>query len=110
MILRNPVFIFMTPEIKSSKRVFPESVEYDPIAIQHGLERIYVIKFSEDKNIFNLISKLEKDPSVEYAEPNYIAKVAWVPNDPYFDNFPIKCQWGLYNDNGDCFSSRRTMA
>jgi hypothetical protein len=33
------------------------------------------------------------DPSVEYAEPNYIIRAAALPNDPYFRN-----QWALHND------------
>ncbi len=33
-----------------------------------------------------------KDPSVEYAEPNYIIRKATIPDDPHFS-----LQWGLHN-------------
>lgn len=39
-----------------------------------------------------VMESLSKDPIVKYAEPDYIQKVNWVPNDTYYKN-----QWGLIN-------------
>lgn len=39
-----------------------------------------------------VMSALADDPIVKYAEPDYIQKVNWVPNDTYYKN-----QWGLVN-------------
>src|ERR1043165_3456600 len=40
-----------------------------------------------------LLSRLAHDPDVQYAEPNYVVRVASVPNDPSFPSL-----WGLFND------------
>jgi thermitase len=39
-----------------------------------------------------VMTALSKDPIVKYAEPDYIQRVNFVPNDTYFKN-----QWGLVN-------------
>ena len=44
------------------------------------------------KTVSELIESYKNDSNVEYAEPNYIAKALFVPNDPYFS-----FQWHLYN-------------
>jgi len=41
-----------------------------------------------------VIQNLQKDPRIEYAEPNYIAKAQSIPNDPYY-----KYQWNFKNIN-----------
>ena len=43
-------------------------------------------------NVDAAIAKLEKDPRVRYAEPNYVISIAATPNDPAFAN-----TWGLNN-------------
>ncbi len=58
---------------------------------------LYILKVPKNKNIDDLLKKLQKDPDVEYAEPNYIVKKADVfPNDPLFQNGG---QWALYKIN-----------
>src|SRR3989338_3581027 len=47
---------------------------------------------SDTKSTDELIIELKRDPSVEYAEPNYIYHQLSIPNDSYFVN-----QWGLHN-------------
>ena len=37
------------------------------------------------KETINVIKELEKNPDVEYAEPNFIRKVNYIPNDYYYD-------------------------
>jgi len=67
--------------------------EIDKIAEQKKeLSKIYKLTFDENLDISELVSELEEDPSVEYAEPNYIYTTQVTPNDPYFSD-----QWGLHN-------------
>ena len=44
----------------------------------------------EDKSVEQAVKEYEKNPNVEYAEPNYIYTIQWTPNDPYFSSR----QWG----------------
>ena len=54
---------------------------------QFGLKKVYKITF-EDKtiDILDLAKKLEKDTSIEYAEPNYLCSLLDAPNDPYYSS------------------------
>ena len=56
------------------------------------LFNIYKLKFSEKTDVKEVIADFEKNPNVNYAEPNYIAKICDIPDDPDFSN-----QWGLHN-------------
>lgn len=47
---------------------------------------------TELENLEAIIDSLNNNPSIEYAEPNYIIKANVVPNDPYFNDL-----WGLHN-------------
>jgi subtilisin family serine protease len=49
-----------------------------------------LVKLDDRKEYFNALSQLIKNPEVEYAEPNYLAHVTQIPNDPYYNQ-----QWGL---------------
>jgi thermitase len=44
----------------------------------------------EDKSVEQAVQEYEKNPDVEYAEPNYIYTIQWTPNDPDFSSR----QWG----------------
>lgn len=48
-----------------------------------GLGRVYVLEFDTNADIAALVAEFERDPNVEYAEPNYIAEPAYYPDDPY---------------------------
>ncbi|MFA4982529.1 MAG: S8 family serine peptidase [Candidatus Omnitrophota bacterium] len=37
-----------------------------------------------DKDVLSVCEELKRDPNIEYAEPNYIARIQMVPNDPYY--------------------------
>ena len=63
-----------------------------------GITRIYRIKFKEGSNIKDAISKLNRNSNIEYAEPNYLLELSFMPNDPYFSN-----QWYLHN-TGQCIN------
>ena len=58
------------------------------------LEHIKVrrIKLPSDISVNEAIDHYESDPSVEYAEPNYILNFAAIPNDSAFSEL-----WGLHN-------------
>lgn len=46
------------------------------------------------RDVNELLTELQADPTVEYAEPNYIAYAFAVPNDPYYKLY----QWNFDND------------
>jgi serine protease len=54
--------------------------------------RFHRLRVPHGKTVSEMIESYKNDPNVEYAEPNYIAKALFVPNDPYFS-----FQWHLYN-------------
>ncbi|MFQ5768934.1 MAG: S8 family peptidase [bacterium] len=55
-----------------------------------ALERIVKINFALKEDLEPLIAAYQNDPNVEYAQPNYIHQIHFVPNDPLFQD-----QWGL---------------
>ena len=72
----------------------------------HLYGNLYKVKFSENTNIGDMIKLFEGGPNVEYAEPNYIMKLALVPNDPYFSSSGSFGQsyydmWNLYKMDMD---------
>jgi thermitase len=54
---------------------------------QVGLHRV---KLADGLSVPKAVKLLSKDPSVEYAEPNYVARIFSVPNDTYYNS-----QWSL---------------
>lgn len=48
------------------------------------------LKLKENQNTDKAIEKIDKDPNVEYVEPNYLRKASVTPNDYYYS-----LQWGL---------------
>ena len=84
-------------ELKSAEKLLKENKSEKNIkAMQamkkYGLDRIYLAEFSSEKDLAKVIKKLNKDPKVEYAEPNYEVKIDVIPNDPFFPEL-----WGLNN-------------
>jgi thermitase len=55
-----------------------------------GLQQVYHLQIDPDQDVMAAIKILEADPNVEYAEPNYLAHAAIVPNDLLYAS-----QWGL---------------
>jgi subtilisin family serine protease len=53
---------------------------------------IHQMKLPEDVTVEEAVQVYRSDPSVEFAEPNYIVKAAAAPNDPGYSQ-----QWGLHN-------------
>ena len=57
---------------------------------------VYHLQIPEDISVEEMIYLFEQNPDVEYAEPNYIRRLAQVtPNDPFFTD-----QYALYNPGG----------
>ncbi|MBI5700086.1 S8 family serine peptidase [Candidatus Saganbacteria bacterium] len=57
----------------------------------HDLSRIYQIKFPADVDVEQAVREYQKDPAIEFAEPNYIYRAQVEPNDPRYGsqwNFP----------------------
>lgn len=62
------------------------------------VEQLYSISFAPENNPVEIAARLEQDPAVEFAEPNFIAGItgrpaeatALTPNDPYY-----VYQWNL---------------
>jgi subtilisin family serine protease len=63
--------------------------EFPFIKVQH-------IKVPSDHRLQEYLELLRSDPLVEYAEPNYIIRIARTPDDPDFNR-----QWGLHNTGQD---------
>lgn len=53
---------------------------------------VFLLRFGPGADIYSIIQELKADPSVVYAEPNYVYQALAIPNDPEFAK-----QWGLHN-------------
>ena len=58
---------------------------------KHGMDRMYLLKI-QNRRLQDIIRKLNQDPDIEYAEPNYIVDIKAIPNDPDFSLL-----YGLHN-------------
>ena len=59
---------------------------------EFGLDRIHRIHFPESLSVLDVVKRYESDPSVEYAQPDYIYRLWREPNDPCFID---SSQWNL---------------
>ncbi len=69
---------------------------------------IYILKVPEESDIISVVQDYISDSQIIYAEPNYIAQLCAIPNDPSFD-----LQWALRNTgqtggspNADIYAAR----
>ncbi|MFH1710429.1 MAG: S8 family serine peptidase [bacterium] len=51
---------------------------------------VYKLTYKDREDIYSIVDELNKDPDVEYAEPNYIYQTFIVPNDPSYS-----LEWGF---------------
>ena len=85
-------------KVVSSEKIMkknPKAVENEKTKIlkKHGLDRIYLLKLPKNSDVNEMVGKYNKNPDVEYAEPNYKVYVdATIPNDDYFSLL-----WGMHN-------------
>jgi subtilisin family serine protease len=56
------------------------------------LPRGYLLRLPKDRDVRAAVRAYERNPNVQYAEPNYIDQLQATPNDP---GFPLT--WGLHN-------------
>ncbi|CUT04864.1 S8 family serine peptidase [Candidatus Chrysopegis kryptomonas] len=77
--------------IKSVEKMFPNHRGNNLQKGEPDLSLFYIVRFSEMMDVNYVVSKLSRLSSVEYAEPHYIHKPQFIPNDPYF---PTR-QWYL---------------
>ncbi len=61
------------------------------------LQNIYRLHFNTDVDVQSMVRKLNSNPDVVYAEPNYVARICVQPNDSLFGK-----QWDL-NNTGQYF-------
>jgi subtilisin family serine protease len=54
--------------------------------------RVHEVKLPAGVSVEDAVALYQKDPDVEYAEPNFIIHMSTVTDDTYFDNL-----WGLHN-------------
>ena len=48
------------------------------------LANVYVLTLPADADIEAAVARAKRDPHVEYAQPNFVVKADFTPNDPYF--------------------------
>lgn len=60
--------------------------QYGATLIQRNTHKDVGYDLLKVKNVEQAIKALEKNPNVEYVEPNYIIKALWTPNDTYYNN------------------------
>lgn len=68
----------------------------DELAKQIGLDRIYEYRLPYVLDMEELAREVSKLPDVEYAEPNYLARTSFVPNDPLYPQ-----QWSHQHSNAE---------
>lgn len=57
-----------------------------------AVPNLELVDLHGETSVARAVQQYMSDPSVEYAEPNYIREIAAIPNDIYFEQ-----QWGLFN-------------
>ena len=65
------------------EEVFKEAYSKMP-EVEKALYRSYKIRLPEGASVEAAVAKLKNNPDVEYAEPNYISRTFYVPDDPLY--------------------------
>jgi hypothetical protein len=78
-----PVLDYMKPQAVAHALV-PMAKADDPDIMAAGLDRIYRIAYTEPIEPFDLCKRLMENPDVEYATPEFVAKLSYTPNDPRY--------------------------
>jgi len=58
--------------------------------------KFHRLGISKNRTVEEMVTIYNKNPNVEYAEPNFIAFALFTPNDPFFDPE----QWNLHDSSG----------
>lgn len=93
--------------VESARQRFPRRAARAPRdAIIPDLSRVYVLEVPEGTDLVAASRRLAADPDVAYAHPDYIRRVDFVPDDPYFASSGSWGQgyddlWGLHITDAD---------
>jgi len=70
-----------------SRGRFPQRTARAPFGVQApDISHIFVVELDESVDVTQAAVQYAADPSVEWAEPDYVAEVAVVPNDPFYSS------------------------
>ncbi|MES2418450.1 MAG: S8 family serine peptidase [Bacteroidota bacterium] len=89
----------------AAKTVGTQSI--NSLASPPDLSNLYVAHYEGNKSITTVINALLKDEQISYAEPSYIYKTAFVPNDPgyanqsYLTKLQVTQAWDVLKDAGN---------
>jgi subtilisin family serine protease len=62
--------------------------------------RAYLLRLPKDRDVGAAQRAYERNPNVQYAEPNYVGQLFATPNDPFFTNSPFR-MWAMHNTGQD---------
>ncbi len=80
-------------KMKAMKPLFEKTIEKNAaLKAQIGLQRYYIINLDRKTDLSAALIKLNALDEIEVAEPDYLATITGVPNDPYYTQ-----QWALNN-------------
>ncbi|MBU6376094.1 MAG: hypothetical protein KGQ59_08870, partial [Bdellovibrionales bacterium] len=66
-------------------------------ALPSDLNSVQILQLADSNtSMTEVLSELRKDPSIAYAEPNFLARAVATPNDPRFSN-----QWAHFNTDAE---------
>ena len=82
---------FKTHTTQSNASAIMNKEKVRPVK-HYKLVDVHLAKTPPGRSVEDTIRQLKKNPSVEYAEPNYVLHTVAMPNDPGFN-----LEWGLHN-------------
>lgn len=97
----------MLKENKTAEDIYKETLEKFPkrkkrvLFDQKGnmeipdIENIFLLKVDIDADIPKIILEYQKLDCIIYAEPNYLIKMSFIPDDPFFGYDPKENCWGV---------------
>ncbi|MCD6471438.1 S8 family serine peptidase [bacterium] len=83
------VFLFYTP-FSNAETLKYNYVPNEILVQLKSNNRIYKITYPDKPDLKEIQKILLKSPDIKYAEPNYIFRISYLPNDTFYDN-----QWYL---------------
>lgn len=86
-----PLLSMTNSKMQRSKKYSLQGKDKESISDKVSTTQIYVLKFDSDRSVEKIIDLLQTSDEVEYAEPNYIAKICVdYTSEPRYNE-----QWGL---------------
>ena len=97
--VENEVLVRFKPEARKDDAVMPDIAtavhsKIGATAIEEfrGVSGLQLVKLPKGVTVSDAVALYRQDPTVLYAEPNYIRHEDTIPNDPHFSSL-----WGLHN-------------